>query len=121
MDQERADQRSQRSRSPAFYWRLDMATEYLIYAILVFTPWAFGTTEGWAIRTVNTLNNVLGVLLLAKWITRLVPGFHPARWDGPGALRGVRPGVILIPLPAFTVIMLAYTAIAAWNARADFI
>jgi O-antigen ligase len=121
MEQERADKRSQRSRSPAFYWRLDMASEYLIYAILVFTPWAFGTTETWAINTVNSLNYVLGALLLAKWITRLVTRVHPARWDGAPALRGVRPGVILIPLAVFTVLMLAYTGIAAWNARAEFI
>ena len=121
MDQERANHRSQRSQSSIFYWRLDMATEYLIYAILIFTPWAFGTTEDWAINTVNALNYVLGFLLVAKWTTRLVTGFHPARWDGPGALRGTPRGVILVPLAAFTVIMLAYTAIAAWNARAEFI
>lgn len=98
-----------------------MATEYLIYAILIFTPWAFGTTEDWAINTVNTFNYFLGLFLVAKWITRLATGFHPARWDGPGALRGMRRGVILIPLAVFTVIMLAYTAVAAWNARAEFI
>ena len=63
-----------------------MATEYLIYAILIFTPWAFGTTEDWAINTVNTLNYFLGLLLVAKWVTRLVTGFHPARWDGPGTV-----------------------------------
>src|SRR5258706_10799915 len=120
MDQEHADKRSQRNRSPAVYWRLDTTSEYLIYVILVFSPWAFGTTEDWAIKTVNTLNYLLGALLVAKWITRLVIGFHPARWDGPAALRGVHPAAHLIPLAAFTVIMLGYTALAAWNARADF-
>ena len=121
MDHASADKRSQRSRSNAVYWRLDTSSEYLIYVILIFTPWAFGTTEGWAIRTINTLNYVLGGLLLVKWIVRLATGFHPARWDGPGGLRGYSPAYLLAPLAVLTVVMLGYTATAALNARADFI
>jgi O-antigen ligase len=121
MEQPHGDKRSQRNRSTPFYWRLDMASEYLIYAILVFTPWAFGTTEDWSIQTVNTLNYLLGLLLVAKWICRLVTKFHPPRWDGPGALRGLAPSVVLIPLAVLTVVVLGYTALAAWNARADFL
>jgi O-antigen ligase len=121
MDQPHADKRSHRSRSNATYWWLDRATEYLIYAILVFTPWAFGTTEDWSIQTINTFNYLLGGLLVVKWITRLVTGFHPERWDGAAALRGANSAVILVPLAAFTVIMLGYTALAAWNARAEFL
>jgi O-antigen ligase len=121
MDHASADKRSHRSRSNAVYWRLDTASEYLIYVILIFTPWAFGTTEGWAIRTINTLNYVLGGLLVVKWVVRFATGFHPARWDGPGALRGYSPGCVLAPLAVLTVVMLGYTAIAALNARADFI
>jgi O-antigen ligase len=128
MDPAPSEKRSHRSRSPSapsrshiFYWRLDSISEYLIYAILIFTPWAFGTTEDWSIRTVNTLNYLLGAILVAKWFTRLVTKFHPARWDGPGALRGLRPAMILAPLAALTIIVLGYTALAAWNARADFL
>jgi O-antigen ligase len=121
MEHAHGDKRSHRGRSNAFYWRLDTASEFLMYAILVFTPWAFGTTETWAIRSVNTLNYILGGLLLIKWITRLVTGFHPARWDGPGGLRGVDSKLVLIPLATLTVVMLAYTGIAALNARAEFI
>ena len=121
MDHPSADKRSQRNRSNSAYWRIDTASEYLIYAILIFTPWAFGTTEGWAIRTINTLNYVLGGLLVAKWIVRLATGFHPARWDGPGGLRGYSPAYVLAPLAILTVVMLGYTVTAALNARADFI
>lgn len=126
MDRQHAEKRSHRSRSStpgrsnSVYWTIDRGTEYLIYAILIFTPWAFGTTEDWAIDTVNILNYILGAILIAKWITRLITGFHPARWDSPPALRGISPNAVLIPLAAFTVIVLGYTAIAAWNARADF-
>src|SRR5947199_10695888 len=106
MDREHADKHSHRSRPNAFYWRLDLVSEYLIYVILVFTPWAFGTTEDWAIQTVNLLNYVLGGLLVVKWITRLVTGFYPPRWDAPPALRGIRPAIILAPLAVLTVAML---------------
>src|SRR5205085_911624 len=84
-------------------------------------PWTFGTTEHWAIQSVNTWNYVLGGLLVAKWIVRLATGFKPARWHDPGLLRGVNPALILGPLFALTVVMLGYTALAAWNARADFL
>jgi O-antigen ligase len=121
MDREHAEKRSHRPRPNAFYWRLDLVSEYLIYVILVFTPWAFGTTEDWAIQTVNILNYILGALLVTKWIYRLAAGFHPGRWDAPPALRGVRPSMILIPLALLTFVMLGYTAVAALNARAEFI
>jgi O-antigen ligase len=121
MDRPHGEKRSRRSRPNQFYWILDDLSEYLIYLILVFTPWAFGTTEDWAIRTVNTLNYILGALLVAKWITRLVTRFKPGRWDAPPALRGIRPAYILGPLAALTFIVLGYIALAAWNARAEFL
>src|SRR5687768_549277 len=87
--------RRRQDRSPAIYWRLDAASEYLIYGILIFTPWAFATTENWAIKSVNTWNYILGGLLVAKWIVRALTGFQPPRWDGPAALRGLKPGWIV--------------------------
>jgi O-antigen ligase len=117
----RGDKESDKSRSSAVYWRLDRATEYLIYAILVFTPWAFGTTETWAIQSVNVYNYILGGLLAAKWIVRIVTRFRPERWDGPGGLRGLNSKWIVGPLAFLTVVMLGYTAVAAWNARAEFL
>jgi O-antigen ligase len=115
------EQTRRRERSPALYWHLDTISEYLIYAILIFTPWAFATTENWAIKSVNAWNFVLGGLLVAKWIVRVVTGFQPPRWDGPTALRGANPRWIILPLAALTVIMLAFCAVSAWNARADFL
>lgn len=116
------DARKQRSRTgAATYWRLDFATEILIYGVLIFTPWAFGATERWAIKSVNTWNYILGGLLVAKWVVRLATGFKPERWDGPESLRGVKPRWILGPLAFLTVFILAYTAFSAFNARANFI
>lgn len=113
--------RRERDRSPAFYWHLDTTSEYFIYAILIFTPWAFATTEHWAINSVNTWNYILGLLLVAKYVVRLVTGFKPPRWDGPTALRGVRPFWIIGPLIVLTVAALGYCALSAWNARADYL
>jgi len=105
----------------SFYWFLDVLSEFLIYGILVFSAWAFGATEHWAIDTLNPVAYILGALLVAKAILRKASGFKPARWDGPNAFRGARPRIILIPLAVLTGLMLAYIAIAAWNARAEFL
>ncbi|HUS12143.1 MAG TPA: O-antigen ligase family protein [Pyrinomonadaceae bacterium] len=107
-------------RAKGFYWQLDTCTEFLIYAILIFTPWAFGTTETWAINTVNMLNYFLGGLLVAKWLMRLA-GFKCERWDGSNSSSGWHPYWITGPLFALTIGVLGYCALAAWNARAQFI
>ena len=121
---EEAVERKRRRRhdsSPAIYWHLDTASEFLIYGILIFTPWAFATTENWAIKSVNTWNYILGALLVAKWIVRAATGFKPPRWDGPTALRGAKPAWIVGPLAALTIFVLAFCAVSAWNARAEYI
>ena len=118
---DQAEKKRRKSRSPAIYWHLDMATEYLIYAVLVFTPWAFGTTEQWSINSMNALCYLLGLLLVGKWIVKGVTGFRPARWDGPGGLRGVNSMWITGPLFVLTVFMVGYVGISAWNARADYL
>ena len=45
-------------------------TEMLIYFMLVFSPWAFGTTEPWSIWIMNYAAFGLGALLITKWIIR---------------------------------------------------
>src|SRR5689334_4208296 len=65
------------SRGGRAYKALDTATEFFIYAVLLFTPWAFGTTEDWAIETTNTLNLILGGLLIGKWGVRFATGYVP--------------------------------------------
>lgn len=105
----------------SFYWFLDVLSEFLVYGILIFSSWAFGATERWAIDTLNPVAYILGALLAAKMILRKTSGFKPARWDGPRAFRGAPPRVILIPLAILTGLILAYIAVSAWNARAEFL
>jgi hypothetical protein len=62
------------------YRLADELTEALIYFMVVFGPWAFGTTEPWSIWTLNAGGYVLGVLLLIKLNIRSVKGYRPRRW-----------------------------------------
>src|SRR5881296_2577016 len=47
----------------------DALTEGLIYFLVVFTPWAFGTTQPWSIWVLNAGGYALGGLLFIKWLT----------------------------------------------------
>jgi O-antigen ligase len=53
----------------------------LILPMIVFSPWAFGTTQPWAIQCMNAAGYALGVLLLAKLFIRKVKGYPAPRWD----------------------------------------
>jgi len=116
--------RKRRSEKPAapsagIYSHLDTATEFLIYGILIFTPWVFGTTEDWAIKSVNTWNFILGGMLAMKWVLRLFPRFRPQRWESGDPSRGGDRFVVW-GLAFLTVFMLGYCWVAAWNARAGY-
>jgi O-antigen ligase len=107
----------------------------LLICAVVFSPWAFGTTQDWAIRVMNTAGYMLGVLLLAKWLIRRRTGYSPARWGQPadtlGASLGGEDGqylrrrrfskVVAILMAGLTVLLLAYCLVSAANARATFL
>ena len=105
----------------------DLFTEGLIYFMVVFTPWAFGTTEEWSIWTMNITAYVLGVLLITKWMVRWRAGYKPARWGEVSAgdevlllssNRSKLTSRLTIALAALSVIMLGYCFVSALNARA---
>jgi hypothetical protein len=52
----------------------------LIYFMVVFSPWAFGTTQPWAMRTMDAAGYSLGLLLGLKLWLRWWKGYRPARW-----------------------------------------
>jgi O-antigen ligase len=103
----------------ALYWNLEIATEFLIYAVLIFTPWAFATTEDWAINSVNTCNYVLGGFLVAKRIICKAAGYHPLRWSDTES-GGTLSKFVTRALAGLTAFLLGYIALSAWNARAEF-
>lgn len=81
--------------------------------MVVFSPWAFGTTEPWSIWTLNIAGYGLGGLWLAKHALRRLGGSAPA--DPPSSLVGQRWERALGPL---TIALLAYVLSSALNTRA---
>ncbi|MBI4659889.1 MAG: O-antigen ligase family protein [Verrucomicrobia bacterium] len=120
---------SERVRTPLTYKVCDGLTEILIYFSVLFTPWAFGTTQDWSVWTMNTVCYLLGVLLGAKWLIRWWAGYKPSRWGEAGEIGGFRvedakqSTVLCLTrcLAILTVIILAYTFVSALNARATFL
>jgi hypothetical protein len=91
--------------------------------MVVFSPWAFGTTQGWSIWTMNGCGYTLGLLLAVKLWIRARPGFCPGRWDrqdhdSSGSLPFLR--AINLALAVVTVLFLAYCLVSALNFRAAY-
>ncbi len=70
-----------RGRDVQVYRVCDDLTEALIYAMVVFGPWAFGTTQTWSIWLMNGAGYLLGLLLACKLAIRRLKGYQPSRWD----------------------------------------
>ena len=128
-----------------FYQAAEVLTEGLIYLMVVFSPWAFGTTQDWSIWTMNVAGYALGLLLSLKLAIRWFKGYHPPRWDASSlarigregdrradegaAVRGSRFVVSspVVPLPStlpltrilavLTIVILAYCLVSSLNPR----
>lgn len=107
--------RSSRSRPAKLHRILDGVTEGLLHTMVVFAPWAFGTTEEKATWVMNIGGYLLGALLVTKWVARWRTEQRPARWDDDAG--GSRwPVRVLV---ALTLLILSQCFISAWNARID--
>jgi len=103
------------------YDRADRLSGWVLVAMLIFSPWAFGTTQNWAIWTMNAGGYTAGLLLVIKLFIRYRLGHKPARW-------GQNPDIPLplLRLPLTNLLgvlslgLLAYCVISALNARADY-
>jgi hypothetical protein len=93
----------------------DELTGVLLSAMVVFSPWAFGTTQEWSKWTMNVCGYLLGALLAAKVIIRTLRGYRPGRWN----FRGLSSGFTLL-LVALTAVILLYCLVSALNARATY-
>src|SRR5437867_1902086 len=69
-----------RVRDVQLYRVCEDLTEALVYLMVIFTPWAFGTTQPWSIWAMNLAGYFLGLLLALKLSIRQLKGYHPARW-----------------------------------------
>ena len=103
------------------YRGCDTLTEGLIYLMVVFSPWAFGTTQGWSIWTMNLAGYALGILLAAIVFVRWLKGYRTARWesDAPASSRPPRwlsEPRLTAALAVLTFLILSYCFISAANA-----
>lgn len=93
--------------------------------MVVFGPWAFGTTQPWAIHCMNGAAYVAGLLLLLKVCLRRIKGYHPPRWEHfsprSGTLSRREPTAVRFLkkiLAGLTVAVLVECLLSAWNAAA---
>lgn len=70
-----------KSRDIQSYRLFETLSEGLIYFMVVFSPWAFGTTQPWSTWTMNVAGYLLGLLLAAKLAIRWGKHYRAPRWD----------------------------------------
>jgi hypothetical protein len=117
-----------RARDVQLYRVSEELTEALIYAMVVFGPWAFGTTQPWSIWVMNCAGYLLGALLACKLTIRWLKDYRPPRWDDGGresisdstGSRLLTPRRLTAGLAWLTVAILVYCLISAVNARSTF-
>ena len=116
-------------------------TAALIYFELLFSPWAFGTTQPWSIWTMNIVGYLLGLMLFVKLAIRHLKGYQPTRWDSTpakssaaeypptrhvmhvdqaSALPKLTAHGLTLALTILTALILCYCLISAANARATY-
>jgi len=72
-------------RDVHLYTVCESATAILVYVMVVFSPWAFGTTQPWSIWTMNAAGYLLGIMLALKLFIRHSKSYRPRRWDNESA------------------------------------
>jgi hypothetical protein len=118
MSPEHAEERASRRlkhRTPLLYRLADGLTEGLLYFLVVFSPWAFGSTQAWSVWTTNVAGYLLAGLLVTKWAARWCSSYTPPRWGNGSARWPVK------ALAGLTVLILAWCLVSALNARAVYL
>lgn len=106
-------------REPRLHSALDILTEGIICFAMLFAPWAFGTTEAWSVWFMNGLGYLAGALLAAKRLIRWSTGWRPSRWDDwADAKKNKGARFVSNTLGILTILIIAYCAVHAMNARA---
>ena len=93
---------------------ISLFSSALIYFVIVFSPWAFGTTENWSISIVCIASYLLGMLLFTKKIL-LIRDFEIYQF-----IKRINIKSTNSLLAVLISIFLLYTLVSALNARASF-
>jgi hypothetical protein len=109
------------------YRTVDALTGIIACAMVMFGPWAFGTTQAWSIWTMNVAGYALGMLWLLKRGTAWFQGLHSTGWrqierdvaSGRPGQHDVTKGATAV-LSVLTLLLLLYCLTSAINARATF-
>ena len=115
-----------RSDEPKLHKYAEKLTEIIIYFMVIFSPWAFGTTENWSIWIMNICSYFLGVLLITKWITRIISKYNLNQNQNNNELNpkhkciGLFNNFLTITSAFFMFLLLGYIITSAINARASF-
>ena len=91
----------------------DRLTEWVVWFMVIFSPWAFGTTEDWAVGVMNAAGYALGVLFAIKSLARRADRSCLESQGEPA--RSSRLGIRF--LGGATILILAYCLVSALNAR----
>src|SRR5579859_8044189 len=104
----------------------EVLTEALVYAMVVFGPWAFGTTQRWSIWTMNIAGYALALLLALKLSIRWLKGYQPPRCHASlGACRDAgrhanSVWLLTFALAMVTLLLLCFCLLSAINSSATF-
>jgi hypothetical protein len=118
-----------RAHDVQIYRVCDGLTEPLIYLMVLFGPWAFGTTQRWSIWIMNVAGYTLGLLLVIKLSVCAFKGHQPPRWIrlNPPRSESTKPESrfqlalwIARGLAGLTSAILGFCLLSAINARATY-
>jgi O-antigen ligase len=101
----------------------DWFSSWLIFLMVIFSPWAFGTTQNWSIWTMNLAGFALGILLLIKLFIRFVNGYRAPRWTDfsrHGSTKKLSASFLTRFLAILTALILIYILTSALNAKATY-
>jgi hypothetical protein len=99
----------------------DVLSGLILIGMVLFCPWALGSTQPWSTWTMNAAGYTLGILLLIKlWVCH-ARGYVGPRWGTPRLFRpGVNYSGAVGGLLAANVSLLLYTLVSALNAAATY-
>jgi O-antigen ligase len=105
----------------ALAW-LDGLTQALLFAMIVFTPWAFGTTQPWSIHWMNVGGYALGAILVAKLtVRRLAKNSSSPVTNEASHAESRMVGPLTIALFVTALAILAYIFVSAINAEFTYV
>jgi hypothetical protein len=112
-----------RAADVQLYRLCDVLSGWLIFPMLVFGPWAFGTTWTLTIWIMNVAGYALGILLLAKLFIRGPKGYTAPRWENYSSHSATKTGhrhplarLLTRSLAGLTLAVLAFCLVSALNA-----